>query len=277
MPLPRQAQSSGNMRELSNLFRMNPGAFPGVNPGAFGNELNNQAADDTADYKTNSPEMQREQGIISGGDARAEVGIRHDLEMAQKEYDANKAGFPNAEAQADEEYQKAYNMHTGPARIAGQSAVQAAKESATAKASALETLLTATGAGGFGNRSVSVPGVGSVGAARREPPAAHAAAGTLNKLTTAKMAMEKHPTKSGFFDTLMGRSGQPSPEADAYQQAQGNALQGIHPNLVGLARKIATDYPGADVMTALGALGEDSLNEGELQQVQNALLVLRGH
>lgn len=275
MPLPRQVQrGTGNMQELANLFRINPGAFPGTNPGAFANELNDAAADTSADYKASSPEMQREQSVIAGADQRAEVGIRHDLEMAAKEREANQLGYDSRRAMEDEATKDEYNLRTGPARIAGQASVQAARESATARASALETLLSAQG--GIGNRSVSVPGVGSVGAARREPPVPHAAAGTLNKLTTARMAAEKTPTRNGFFDMIMGRSGQPSPESQAYEQAQGNALQGIHPNLVGLARKIATDYPGADVMTALNALGEDGLNDSELQQVQNALLVLRG-
>jgi hypothetical protein len=66
------------MRQLYNMFRVNQGAFPGVNPGTFADEANTEMAEDTARYKATSPEMQREQGILAGADARAEQGIQRD-------------------------------------------------------------------------------------------------------------------------------------------------------------------------------------------------------
>lgn len=111
MPLPRQAAApSGDMRSLYNLFKINPGSFPGVNPGAFADVANNDIADETAQYKAESPEMQREQEILHNADQRAEVGIRGDLNEAAKVRQARNLGFEGSyplKQQQDEEERSA--------------------------------------------------------------------------------------------------------------------------------------------------------------------------
>lgn len=94
MPLPRQAAGpSGDMRSLYNLFKINPGAFPGTNPGAFNDVANDEIADTSASYKAYSPEMQREQEILHNADQRAEIGIRGDLNEASQVRQARNLGF----------------------------------------------------------------------------------------------------------------------------------------------------------------------------------------
>lgn len=93
MPLPRVASQGGDMRSLYNLFRVNPGAFPGVNPGAFNDAANEDAAIDSVNYKATSPEMQREQDMLGAADQRAEIGIRGDLAEAQQVRQARDLGY----------------------------------------------------------------------------------------------------------------------------------------------------------------------------------------
>jgi hypothetical protein len=93
------------MQALYNMFRVNPNAFPGVNPGAFSSVANEDIANETAAYKATSPEMQRQAAILEGQDVRAEAGIRGGLDEANQVRQTRNMGyggsFPLREAQED--------------------------------------------------------------------------------------------------------------------------------------------------------------------------------
>lgn len=74
-----------NMQSLYQMFRINPGMFPGTNPGVFNNEINSAIPE--------SIEKQREAALLSGADHRAEIGIRDDLAKAEAVRGARERGF----------------------------------------------------------------------------------------------------------------------------------------------------------------------------------------
>lgn len=89
------------MQQLYNMFKINPQAFPGVNPATFANQANEEAANVRPTF-----EQQREAGVLADSSDRAEIGIRSDLEEAQKVRDARNMGFEGSyplKQQKDEE------------------------------------------------------------------------------------------------------------------------------------------------------------------------------
>lgn len=94
MPLARvNANIDPGMQQLYNMFRVNPNAFAGVNPGAFSEEANNEIAQTTAQHNVLSPEKRGEQELLDNADQRAEVGIRGDLAEADAVRQARNMGY----------------------------------------------------------------------------------------------------------------------------------------------------------------------------------------
>lgn len=94
MPLARvNANIDPGMQQLYNMFRVNPNAFAGVNPGAFSEEANNEIAQTTAQHNVLSPEKRGEQELLDNADQRAEVGIRSDLAEADAVRQARNMGY----------------------------------------------------------------------------------------------------------------------------------------------------------------------------------------
>lgn len=107
MPLPRQYANDMGLQELYNMFRINPNAFAGVNPGAFNEAANAGIAEDTAGYKATSPEMQREQGIMGAEAARTEAGLQQDRATSEAVRAAREQGFTGMYPLRDVEEYKA--------------------------------------------------------------------------------------------------------------------------------------------------------------------------
>lgn len=107
--MPRaQANVGGDagMRQLYNMFRVNPNAFPGTNPGAFADEANAEIAQTTAEHNATSPEKLGEQDLLDKADQRNEVGIRGGLAEADAVRQARNMGFNGSNPLKDEaEYQ----------------------------------------------------------------------------------------------------------------------------------------------------------------------------
>jgi hypothetical protein len=73
---------------LYQMFKLNQNAFPGVNPGAFSAEANDEAS--ATDM---SNESQRERALLNESNTRAEAGIRQDLVEADQVRGARNMGF----------------------------------------------------------------------------------------------------------------------------------------------------------------------------------------
>lgn len=107
MPLsPVNVGGNAGMQQLYNMFRINPNAFPGTNPGAFADEANNEIAATTAQHNMLSPEKRGEQELLDTADRRAEVGIRSGLAEADAVRQARNMGFNSSNPLKEEaEYQ----------------------------------------------------------------------------------------------------------------------------------------------------------------------------
>lgn len=222
MALPRQVPVQRN--PLSDFLGLS---------GAPGEQPSGVAFNDYLASRPKTFEQQREAGVLSDMDNRAEAGIQHDLQQAEAVRGARAHGF-NGSFPLEEQEQAAeeakLKLATEPHRVAGEYAVKAAESKAAAQADALSTLLQAGG-----NRSVSVNGVGSVGAAPR-PQSNAAGNAALARLLQAKTAAANSKAGQQRSGTMFGlREGTPSPQQTDLEDFQNHmtvaqALIGRYPN-----------------------------------------------
>lgn len=107
------------MQDLYNLFRINPNAFPGTNPGAF----SGAAAQDQADLPTSFENKREMVNTLSHDQA-----VNDRFEGNQ---DAQAMDFANPRAQAEDKFNKALKTILIPEQIKLQAASEGADEART--------------------------------------------------------------------------------------------------------------------------------------------------
>lgn len=130
---------------------------------------------------------------------------------------------PREKAIHDQAFAEKYAMATGPAEVAGRYGVEAAREKATAQADAMQSLI---GMGGADGRSVSVSGVGSIGAEPRAPRPP-VVPGTVNNAYKSATQALQTARQGGVVNTMRSWLGmQPSGGAaqDAFNVARRNKI-----------------------------------------------------
>jgi hypothetical protein len=145
---------------------------------------------------------------------------------------------PRQAAMRDDQLKNEIAVKTAPARVQGQYAVEAAGSKAAAQSEALQAMLSAGG-----DRSMSLSGVGSIGAPPREQRPQQIPGAVMNKLTAARMAYEK-AKNAGGISSLMRMFGN-DPAKAAYDQLVGarrNAVGYIAPELVDVLEQAAPHF-----------------------------------
>lgn len=259
--MPRaQANVGGDagMRQLYSMFRVNPNAFPGTSPGAFADEANNEIAQTTAEHNATSPEKLGEQDLLDQADQRNEVGIRSGLAEAESVRQARDMGYGGSFPLRDQQ--------ESLARAALYAKLAPEKMKLEAALADKEAARTFT-AGQNQNKSDAAMERVKVGVQAKQRPAAS----NLNAVTNARKAMDA--AEPGVLGKMFGAKNKQKP---VFDQAVGNALSSLNPDAVGAARAIMAKSPEADVFEGLSAIGEDSLSPDEIQQVHQALSIMRG-
>jgi len=184
---------------------------------------------------------------------------------------------PREKAIHDQAFAEKYAMATGPAEVAGRYGVEAAREKASAQADAMQSLI---GMGGADGRSVSVSGVGSIGAEPRAPRQPVVPGSVNNAYKSATQALET-AKRGGAVNTMKSWFGM-QPNAGAAQESFNVARRNKimyelrDPALVDAVEQASQHFqPGMSLEQKLAILDQTAdlqVDEDSFAALQRALL-----
>jgi hypothetical protein len=208
-----------------------------------------------------------QQDPMMGADAQQRVaGI-------EKENDAYGSYIdPENTQMRDEEYGRKFDLATAPARITADANVQAAGNKAQAMLEAQQIMRQIALESG---RSVSMSGVGSLGAVPRPTRGVQIPAAVMNKYSAAKAAAEKQ--SSGPLAGVMKMFGMGGGQNEALGQARRNAFGYIVPApALDLLDQAAPHFkPGMPLQQRLeimSQMGDLELTPDEFEALQQAAM-----